>query len=69
MAERKPGEHRWALSWPGNPCLDCGLDDPFEDPDVLIPCGCQAGCEKCDGSSCVVDPGLKVEPCTWKGKQ
>lgn len=23
-------EHDWALSWPGNYCKRCGLDDPLE---------------------------------------
>lgn len=23
-------EHDWKLSWPGNYCLKCGMDDPLE---------------------------------------
>jgi len=25
------GPHRWKQSWPGNFCLDCGIDDPVEE--------------------------------------
>jgi hypothetical protein len=41
-------KHRWALSWPGNYCKDCGMDEPIESaiccPDCLFdyppPCDC-----------------------------
>ena len=30
------GAHRWAMSWPGNFCLECGSEDPMEQ--------CVSGC-------------------------
>ena len=32
--------HRWKLSWPGNICLDCGEDDPFEKCVMTSGCVC-----------------------------
>lgn len=61
------GEHRWKLSWPGNFCLDCGLDDPLEGEDALVDCptcgGHSLDCPVCAGTGCVVNPNLKVLPC------
>jgi len=30
--------HRWKLSWPGNLCLDCGIDDPYELDNAFTDC-------------------------------
>ena len=65
MSERKPGEHRWKLSWPGNFCLDCGLDDPLEGDDALVNCTCEAGCDTCSGTGCVINPNLVCPPCPF----
>jgi len=70
MANKRP--HRWKLSWPGNFCLDCGLDDPMEGPDGLVDCpACgpdwtevQEDCPQCRGTGCVPNPDLVVPPCT-----
>lgn len=72
MSDRKPGEHRWKLSWPGNFCLDCGLDDPLENTDEsLINCPVPhpdnpqdpIDCDQCRGTGCVINPNLVVPPC------
>lgn len=71
------GEHRWSLRWPGNICLDCGLDDPVEyavgtDPDFFMTCPVclavevvAATCNECRGTGCVPDPKRvpAVPPC------
>lgn len=31
-------EHRWANSWPGNYCLDCGMGDPIEEAIICAYC-------------------------------
>ncbi len=58
-------KHRWKQSWPGNFCLDCGYDDPFENTDnSLISCGaCDEGCEACSYTGCVPNPNMEWEPC------
>ncbi len=64
--------HRWKLSWPGNFCLDCGMEDPLESDDVLIDCDCAPpedltqnnGCLKCLGTGCILRPNIVVSECT-----
>lgn len=57
-------KHRWKLSWPGNFCLDCGIDDPFESQEALIDCpDCEKGCDKCRGTGCIPNPNLVMPPC------
>jgi len=73
MSEGKAGQHRWKLSWPGNFCLDCGLDDPLEGEDALVDCTCAPpsdprldnGCQKCGGTGCQPNPNLVVPPCPF----
>lgn len=69
------------MSWPGNYCLDCGLDDPNESEDALIDCPYSKFhdwaqsmgyeqlhelCDVCSGTGCVPNPNLVVAPCIWK---
>lgn len=62
--------HKWKLSWPGNFCLRCGIDDPLEAEDALVDCpvnhpegkNCDH-CVLCMGSGCVLNPNLVISPC------
>lgn len=68
------GKHKWKLSWPGNFCLACGMDDPVElavaggdDPyEIVTACPkihdeVTADCE-CGGYGMIIDTS-KVPPC------
>lgn len=56
--------HVWALDWPGNFCLRCGLDDPNEREDALVGCpDCSHGCNECNGTGCVPNPNMVVPEC------
>lgn len=64
--------HRWKLSWPGNYCLDCGLDDPTENTDNWIPCPYHKAmeteeeyrrCGHCGGAGLILDPDLTTPEC------
>lgn len=59
--------HTWAMSWPGNYCTLCGLDDPTEAaicyPACYIPC-----CEEDTAKNpvpylCPVHQALMDQPC------
>jgi hypothetical protein len=70
--------HRWSLRWPGNRCLDCGLDDPCADEDALVNCSCCGGsgrmpvvdlnvpteCSNCKGTGCDWNPDKVIPECT-----
>lgn len=70
-------EHQWAMSWPGNFCKVCGLEDPIEyavgcDPDYFKTCPVCLGvevvardCKECSGTGCIPDPKHepKIPPC------
>lgn len=45
--------HKWLREWPGNFCLKCGLEDPFESSNIFF------DCNKCDGKGC--------DDCSWTG--
>jgi hypothetical protein len=56
--------HRWSLHWPGNHCLNCGLDGPEGAEDALIGCpDCPAGCDRRYGTGCVPNPNQVIPPC------
>ena len=70
-------EHNWTLSWPGNMCKDCGLEDPVEyavgtDPDFFMTCPVCLGvrevaehCQNCMATGCIPNPARipEVPPC------
>jgi hypothetical protein len=54
-----PKLHRWSESWPGNFCIDCGLEDDLDQH--LVQCqnclnGCIEKCDKCCGTGAIIDP-------------
>lgn len=56
--------HRWKLSWPGNFCIDCGIDDPAEECLALNPdCKCMPGPDGKRTGECTA----KIPPCSGHG--
>jgi hypothetical protein len=66
--------HDWALSWPGNFCKRCGIDDPLESDEALIRCDApncneaKESCPRCAGTGCIVNPNLVIPSCVPEDK-
>jgi hypothetical protein len=65
-----PKLHRWSESWPGDFCLDCGLEDDLDQHLVQCPnClnGATEKCDKCCGTGAVIDPEYVRPECVVNG--
>lgn len=60
-------QHRWAQSWPGNYCRDCGFDDPWESAIVCrkcyMPCSPEEEAKDPIPRFCSEHAALIAEPC------